>query len=252
MCFKKTFLFLLLTASCGVRAKPKPMHDKNPLHLKTDKISLLVYTRTIADANGNVREDESIVSNIRLNKLLNLELGVRQGERTQKFDSYFHYKVELQTKYFWHTLRFFARLSDNSVNYPSQYDKSNYLGVAEGKLPLSKKLMALADAGYVLTFQQNNLQDKLPICNGNENNYPTYKISLRYFLNKNGFLEAVYGAYDIFNPYSLSSPFVQSSFEYEIGKNCDLYSYFRYQYNKAISNPMNDFLGLGIKIHFKK
>ncbi len=82
---------------------------------ESDKITVLMYVRVIRDAAGNVRMDENIVPNFKLNKWLRLELGVRQGERPQQFGSYNHYKVELQTKMILKTVRLLARLSDNIV-----------------------------------------------------------------------------------------------------------------------------------------
>jgi len=115
--------------------------QKKDSTLRTEKLMLLIYSRIISDANGNVRIDENFVPNIRLNKLLKLELGIRQRERPQRFDSYYHYKVELQTKSFWKTLRFIARLSDNVIKYPTpSYAKSNYLFIAESKFTLSKTI----------------------------------------------------------------------------------------------------------------
>ena len=250
--FKKILLALFLVGGYCASAK-NISHKEDSLKKKTDKVSLLIYSRIISDANGNIRIDENFVPNIRLNHWLKLELGIRQGERPQRFDSYYHYKVELQTKSFWKTFRFLIRLSDNVIKYPSpEYSKSNYLFVGEGKFPLSKSVVALVAGGYVFTFQQNNLIDGLPSFNkGVTNNYPTFKLTMRYLINEKGFVEAVYGAYDVFNPYLLSSPFLQISTEYEIAERCDLYSYFRYQYSNSIGTPLNDFLGIGVKLHLK-
>ncbi len=220
---------------------------------KPDKISLLLYSRIISDSKGNLRIDENIVPNFKLNNWLRLELGLRQGERPQRFDSYYHYKVELQTKSFWKKLRFIARLSDNVIKYPApDYVKSNYLVIAESKWPLSQNFVALAAAGYNFSFQKNFSQETTPLINeGDKNNYPVFKLALRYLLNEKGFIEAVYGSYDVFNPYLLTSPFVQISSEYEIGARSDLYLYYRYQYNNSLDVPLNDFLGIGVKLRLK-
>jgi len=220
---------------------------------KVDKISLLLYSRIISDSKGNIRIDENIVPNFKLNNWLRLELGLRQGERPQRFDSYYHYKVELQTKSFWEILRLIARMSDNVIKYPSpDYVKSNYLLIAESKWPLSKKIVALAAAGYTFSFQKNNSQESAPVINqGDKNNYPVFKFAFRYLLNEKGFIEAVYGSYDVFNPYLLTSPFMQISSEYELGKRFDLYLYYRYQYNNSVDVPLNDFLGIGVKLYLK-
>lgn len=247
--FRAISLTLLITAillvSTSVCAQKKDTVERS------DRLTFLIYARLISDASGNIRIDENFVPNIRLNKWLKLELGIRQGERPQRFDAYYHYKVELQTKSFWKTVRFIARLSDNVIKYPNpDYTKSNYLFIAESKFPLSKSFVALVTGGYVFTFQENNSIDGLPSINsGIENNYPTYKLAVRYLLKDRGFVEAVYGAYDVFNPYLLSSPFLQTTFEYEITERLDLYSYVRYQYSSSIGEPLNDFIGLGVKIH---
>jgi hypothetical protein len=221
--------------------------------VKDDRINFLVYCRIISDSRGNVRVDENVVPNFKLNKWLRFEFGLRQGERSQKFDSYYHYKAEIQTKSFWKTVRFIARLSDNVIKYPSpDYSKSNYLIIAESKWQLSRDFLALVAGGYVFSYQKNNSIDATPLVNqGDKSNYPTFKVALRYLLNEKGYIEAVYGAYDVFNPYLLSSPFLQLSLEYEITEHCDLYSYYRYQYNNSIGAPLNDFLGIGVKLHLK-
>jgi hypothetical protein len=227
--------------------------QKNDSVQRTEKVGLLIYSRIISDNNGNIRIDENFVPNIRLNKLLKLELGIRQGERPQRFDSYYHYKVELQTKSFWKTVRFIARLSDNVIKYPSPiYARSNYLLIAESKFPLSKAFVALVAGGYVFTRQQNNTTDGLPtVSNGDRDNFPTFKLAVRYLFHNHGFVEAVYGAYDVFNPYLLKSPFLQSTFEYELTERTGLYSYYRYQFNNSLAQPLNNFVGLGVKLHFK-
>ncbi len=208
-----------------------------------------MYVRIIRDAAGNVRVDENIVPNFKLNKWLRLELGIRQGERPQQFSSYNHYKVELQTKTILKTVRFLARLSDNIIQYPSpQYVKSNYLFIAEGRRKISNSLTALIAYGYVFTYQQNNINQADPITKGVANNYPTYKIGLRYALRDKRFVEASYGAYDVFNPYLLSSPFTQATFDYEISKRWTFYSYFRYQFYQSLGTPANYFTAFGVKL----
>ncbi|GHN01960.1 hypothetical protein WSM22_34490 [Cytophagales bacterium WSM2-2] len=213
---------------------------------------MLLYTRTISDSHGNVRLDQNIVPNFRLNPWLKLELGLRHGETTKLFDAYFHYKVELQTKFFWKKIRLIARLSDNVVKYTSPgYKKSNYLWIAESRVPLSKSFMLLAAGGYVFSYQHDNVFDGYPSVNsGTPNNYPTYKLTVRYTFNQKGYAEITYGAYDVFNPYLLTSPFTQAAFEYDFSEKYTLYSYFRYQYDHQIDAPLNDFLGLGVRIHF--
>ena len=117
-----------------------------------DRISLLAYVRVIRNDNGTFRIDENIVPNFRLNKLLRLELGLRQGETSGGVGAYNHYKVELQTKYFQKRLRLIVRMSDRIVRLPSPYSNSNYLIVAESRFPVGKSFVLLAALGYVYTF----------------------------------------------------------------------------------------------------
>lgn len=240
------FLFLL-GLSFSLNAQQSDSVGKS----KTEKIFLLVYARVITDANGNWRTDQNIVSNFRLNRWLKLELGVRHGETTNQFGAYYHYKIELQTRSFWEKVRFVARLSDNVVDYTNpDYRRSNYLLIAESKLPLSKSWIILAAYGYVYSSTQNNSQEGLPnIDQGKGNNYPTYKAGLRYLIKEKGNLDFVVGSYDVFNPYLLVSPFTQVSFDYEITKRTALYSYFRYQFDHKIDVPLNYFLGVGVRVH---
>ena len=213
-----------------------------------DGTTLLMYVRVIRDAAGNIRMDENIVPNFKLNKWLRLEVGLRQGERPQQLGSYNHYKVELQTKSILKTVRFLARLSDNVIQYPQpRYVKSNYLFIAEGRQKISHYFTALISYGYVFTYQQNNINQAEPVTKGVANNYPTYKIGLRYALKDKGFLEASYGAYDVFNPYLLSTPFTQATFDYEINKRWTFYSYFRYQFYQSLDTPLNYFTTIGAK-----
>jgi len=249
------FLYLLLvtiiTASSvnGNAQKLDSVKIDKEKTKESDKITVLMYVRVIRDANGNIRMDENIAPNFRLNKWLRLEFGIRQGERPQQFGSYNHYKVELQTKSILKAVRFLARLSDNIIEYPvPQYVKSNYLFIAEGKHRISHSFTALVSYGYVFTFQQNNINQAEPVTKGVANNYPTYKIGLRYALKDKGFLEASYGAYDVFNPYLLSSPFTQATFDYEINKRWAFYSYFRYQFYQSLDTPLNYFTAFGAKL----
>ena len=89
------------------------------------------------------------------------------------------------------------------------------------------------------------------MASGASDHFPTYKLSLRYDLNGKGYVEAVYGAYDVFNPYPVSAPFMQASFDHRLSDKCTLYSYFRYQFNQHPDTALNEFLGLGVKIRIK-
>jgi hypothetical protein len=214
-------------------------------------VNLLVYSRIIRNTDGSVRVDENIVPNFRINPWLRMEVGLRHGETSGKFNAYNHYKVELQTKSFFRTVRFVARLSDRIVRYTAPvYSNTNYLFIAESKYPVAHSLVALAAVGYVWTSQRNNSLEGLPASSGSKDHFPTYRFGVRYLLEKNGFVEADFGAYDVFNPYPLSSPFTQVAFDHRLSHLCTLYSYFRYQYDKHLNQPLNDFLGLGVIMHF--
>ena len=205
------------------------------------------------DPSGNVRYDQNIVPNVKLNKWLRLELGFRQGERPQHFASYNHYKVELQTKYFSKRVRFLARLSDNIIQYPSPvFSKSNYLFIAEGKQSISPAFQLFLSYGYVFSYQRDAILDAWPSTSGTTTTNSTYKLALRYSINDKGFAELVYGAYDVFNAYLLSTPFTQVSFDHELSDRLSFYSYFRYQFNNKFDIPQNNFLGLGVRLFFLK
>jgi hypothetical protein len=248
------FLLALCLWAPGIAQENDSLQSKkHEGRSKADALNVLLYSRFIADASGNLRVDENIVANFKLTSWMRIEAGFRQGERPQQFDSYYHYKIELQTKSFWKSVRFIARLSENVIKYPPPvYTKSNYLFIAEGKYPLSGHFTAMAALGYVFTYQVDGSQDARPSTQGTQNFYPTFKFALRYAFRDRGFVEAVYGAYDVFNPYLLSSPFAQVAADYEISKRVTLYTYFRYQFNNEFTVPLNEFLGLGVRLHFIK
>jgi hypothetical protein len=207
----------------------------------------LLYTRTVRDSQGNFRFDQNIVPNIKLNNVLRLELGIRHGETTGAFDAYYHYKIELQSKYFWSKIRFLTRLSDNIVKAPAIYSKSNYIAIAESRFPFGK-FTALVGAGGVASFQRSGVKDAAPSFNGARRIFPTYRVTLRYHIKKEWHVGVVYGAYDTFNPYYPESPFLQVDSEYELTHRVTLYGYFRYQYDHHVDAELNDFLGLGIRL----
>jgi hypothetical protein len=234
--------------------------DKNGLYSDTlndlkrnhhsSKVSLLTYVRVISDSKGSIRTDENIVTNFKLLNWLKFELGFRYGERPEKFNSYYHYKVELQTKSFWKTTRFIARVSDNVISFPNPaYKKTNELFAIETKFPLSHSFQGILAGGYLFSSQQNIDIDALPTSKGVQANYPIFKLALRYLLKNKGFVELVYGSYDVFNPYELNRPFTQISWEYEFNHSCALYSYARYQYDYNAFKSYNYFLGLGLMFH---
>jgi hypothetical protein len=207
----------------------------------------LFYTRTVRDVHGNLRFDQNVVPTITLNKLLRLELGLRHGETTHVFDAYYHYKVELQSRYFWRTVRIVTRLSDNIIKSPDIFSKSNYLAIAETRVRLSSRFVGLFGVGGVVSFQRDGIKDAVPSLHGGKKVYPTYRASLRYLLTNDWFVSGVIGAYDTFNPYLPESPFLQIDTEYDLSNKIALYAYFRYQYERHIDVGLNDFLGLGIR-----
>jgi hypothetical protein len=217
------------------------------------KLTVLTYARIISDAKGLMRADENIVPKFRLLNWLKLETGFRYGERPQNLNSYYHYKLELQTKYFLKTIRFIGRISDNVINYPDpSYRKTNELFAFETKFKLSRLFQGLAAGGYVFSTRQNNSLMAEPTFQGTQANYPIFKLSVRYLTGSKGFFELVYGSYDVFNPYEINRPFTQITWEREFMKIYSFYSYARYQYDYNILKPYNYFLGVGVMIHLFK
>lgn len=181
---------------------------------------------------------------------MRVEAGFRQGERPGRWDSYYHYKLELQSKWFWQKMRLIARVSDNVINYPSPpFRKTNELFVFEGRFPLGAGFRLLAGAGYVWSAQQKYRPDALPTSAGQLSNSFIFRTALRYYVNKKNFLEAVYGSYDVFNPYALNQPFLQISGDNELSSLCTFAWYLRYQYSNRVTTPFNYFLGLGLRLH---
>ncbi len=217
-----------------------------------DKLTLSVYERVISDAKGNVRYDENIVSNLKLNQWLRGEAGFRWGHRPQKFDSYYHYKLELQTKSFWNTVRVFARLSNDINQSAPLYVRNYYLAVAEVRRPLSKSFSFLAAWGHVLATQRNNSLDGTPSFSGTRTNYIAYKIGVRYSLKQKGFVEAMCGNYDVFNPYVPANSFLQAHFEYKLSIRTSFTSNLRYQFDKSIDKPFSYFFIAGVRLRFTR
>ncbi|MGC4021684.1 MAG: hypothetical protein QM734_06950 [Cyclobacteriaceae bacterium] len=114
----KGLLVVLLILPLVALAQNTDEPEKGTKRKTSDAFSLLLYTRTISDANGNFRFDQNFVPNFRVTKWLRVELGFRQGERTNQIGAYNHYKVELQSKsFFQRRVRLIARMSDNIVRY---------------------------------------------------------------------------------------------------------------------------------------
>lgn len=222
--------------------------DTTHRNVNGEKITLLTYVRVISSAKGQYRFDQNIVPNIRLNKWLRLEAGIRFGERPGRFNAYYHYKLELQTRRFWNTVRVLARISDNVIRYPSpSYRKTNELFAVEGRIKALPSLQLLGGGGYLFSAQQNHNTEALPTRQGDHNDYFIFKLSARYLLDK-GFLETTFGSYDTFNPYEPDKPFFQESFEYDMPRHCTAYSYFRYQYDGDVLTPNNYFLCIGVRV----
>jgi hypothetical protein len=217
-----------------------------------DKITLSLYERVISDPKGNMRYDENIVSNFRLNSWLHSEVGFRLGHRPQKFDSYYHYKLELQTKSFGKTVRFFVRLSNDINQSAPVYARSYYIAVAEVRRPISKSFSFLAAWGHVLAAQRDNSLEGIPSISGTQTNYTAYKVGLRYSLREKGFVELMCGNYDVFNPYQPSNSFLQTHFEYDLSRQISFTSNLRYQFDNSLDRPLSNFLIAGVRIHFVK
>jgi len=220
---------------------------------KPDKFSFLTYVRVISDANKNVRTDQNFIGNLKLCKWLRLEAGFRKGERPSHSNSYYHYKVELQSNYFRNTIRAVVRISDNIINFPiPSYRKTNKLIAFEAKYMVSRFFQLRGGLGYLFSSRQDYVTDVKPTFKGVQSNYPIFKVALRYRTTKKGDLEIAYGSYDVFNPYYYSSPFFQLSYDRELSELCSLYSYFRYQYNNNVLVAGNYFFCLGIQFHLVK
>lgn len=218
---------------------------KNNLSEQGPKIKVAIYERVISSSTGNWRSDQNFVVNYRLINWLRLEAGVRFGERPKYLHSYYHYKIELQSKWFCETFRVIARMSDDVVELPSpNFEKTNELFIAEAKHPISKHFQIMAGAGYLFSSQLIHESDVLPTNMGIKNKYPIYKLALKYFFTKTE-LELAYGSYDVFNPYLYNQPFIQIFANYTLSKLFSLQSYFRYQYNRSILKPNNYFLSAG-------
>jgi hypothetical protein len=249
----KILISIVLFGFSGMAQNPKDTAHTEKEQSKPGLVHLTTYMRIISSSNGSFRTDENVVTNFRLGNLLRVEAGIRFGQRPGHLDSYYHYKLELQTKLFWKVVRLVARISDNVINYPSPvYRKTNELFAIETKFPLSHSLQVLACGGFLFSSQQNSVTDALPTSSGTQSNYPVFKLSLRYLVKNKGFLEAVYGSYDVFNPYGINSPFAQIGGDCELTDKCSLMGYFRYQYNYNVFTPNNYFLGLGLVFHLVK
>ncbi len=250
----KYFLPVLIVIAHAVHAQKTDslIKENAPSKKREDKITVTLYERYITDAKGNVRYDENIVSNFKVNRWLRTEVGIRFGHRPQKFDSYYHYKLELQTKSFWNTVRVFARVSNDINQSAPAYSRSYYIGVAEVRRPLSKSFAFLAAWGHVLATQRNNSLDGTPSFSGTQTNYNAYKIGFRYLLNSEGYTELTCGNYDVFNPYTPANSFLQIHFEYDISRRISFTSNYRYQFDKTVNRPLINFLIACVRIHFAK
>lgn len=240
-------LILFLLAMPALAQNNKPASELQE-EKHNEAMTILFYTRTISDASGNVRFDQNIVPNFKVARWLRMEVGLRHGERSGNIGAYDHYKVELQTKSFFDRTRLVLRMSDNVVRYGSPFfSRTNYLALAETKIPLTKKWEAVANVGYVTSYQKNDVSEVTPESTGSSDAHGIYKFGVKYKIH-HGFFEGVWGSYDVFNPYALTQPFCQVAFDYELWKRGTLASYYRYQYNRTFDTPMNNFLGLGIRV----
>lgn len=245
------FLFLLIISQHLLAQQADSFKRLNEAPAKKeDKLLLSLYERVIWDARGNVRYDENVVANVRLNHWLRTEGGFRLGHRPQKFDSYYHYKLELQTKSFWKTAKFFVRLSNDINQSVPQYARSYYIAVAELRRPVSKSFSMLAAFGHVIATQRDNSLEGAPSFSGTQTDYNAYKVGLRYALRDKGFLEAMCGNYDIFNPYQPSNSFLQTHFEYEISSRVLFTNNLRYQFDSRLDQPLGYFIIAGVRLRY--
>ncbi|MEP6736102.1 MAG: hypothetical protein ABJA70_11320 [Chryseolinea sp.] len=208
---------------------------------------MLAYVRAISDVKGNWRVDQNLVANFRINKLLRIEGGLRYGERPHHFNSYYHYKLELQTKWFYNIFRIIGRISDNVILYPDPYRKTNEIIAAESRYKLSESFTLLASCGYVFSATEMENTEAWPTLNGRIKNYAVWKTGLRYRHDRID-LETTYGSYDTFNPYEPDQPFLQETGFFEITENYSIYGNFRYQFNKNPGTPLNYFFGAGVRL----
>ena len=229
------FVFLLISiaglitthAQTSRADSTKKANDK-----KKDAFSILVYTRTISNSKGDFRFDQNVAPNFKILKWLRMEVGIRHGEAAGNLDAYSHYKVEFQTKSFFNRTRLIMRLSDNIESYGvSNFSRTNYLGLAETKIPVSQRWEAIANIGYVVIYKQNHVNEDAPLFFGDSGQHGIYKFGIKYKMKK-GALEAALGTYDVFNPYQLNQPFYQVGLDYDLWERGKLYSYYRYQYNQ--------------------
>lgn len=215
-------------------------------------LRLSLYTRAIFDVQGRRRVDENVLANFRTGRWLRVEAGFRQGERPGVADAYYHYKLELQSIYFWNFVRAFVRVSDNVINAPApSYRKTNRLIVVDGKYAFTSWLRLNLGVGYLFSSRQDYIPDARPTLRGKQVNSPIFRAGLRYTFRK-GSVEAVYGTYDVFNPYPVDQPFMQVVGELKLNNSCSLISYLRYQYDKALLTPANYFLCVGLQFYFPK
>ncbi|HVD99835.1 MAG TPA: hypothetical protein VNB90_16620 [Cytophagaceae bacterium] len=209
--------------------------------------TVTMYTRAIRDTKGNRRIDESFVGDFRVLNWLKLQAGIRFGEEPQHLDAYYHYKLELSSKFFYNRIRGIVRISDNVINYfPSAYRKTNELVIAEFRQPFSRALQIRVAFGYLFSWRSPT-PEALPVNTGMNVNYPVFRISMMYTTKTKTSYELVYGSYDVFNPYDYKQPFMQASVEQELSKRTAIFSYFRYQYDLDVFRPLNYFLCFGVE-----
>ncbi len=249
-------LFFITKSSSQTKDSIKTNAIKNILlKIKYDTpISFRLYSRYIGGQQNNSRIDETFLSTISLSRLLTLQVGYRYGQNQGlNHGPYSHYKLELQSKEFWHKVRFLGRMSQGISKGSIQNSSvSNYLAIAEGSQKISKDFTALFAYGYSFTVQSNNNLDALPLSKGKVSNYPVFKVGLRYHFLNRGIVDLLYGSYSSFNPYSLNAPFTQVTFEYQLSKRFSFYSYYRRQYLNTFSNAYNQFYTAGFRFHFGK
>ncbi|MBS1651812.1 MAG: hypothetical protein JSU07_07375 [Bacteroidetes bacterium] len=217
---------------------------------KNASLVFIIYNRliNIKGENGTWRNDQNVVANFKTTRFLRTELGLRTGQRPEDINSYFQYKIEVQSIKFLNHFKVFARMSQNLQYFPSpQFYRTNYMVVLNSKWNLSKHIILSLAFGQLVNYKTENSLDMLPNSSGKFNYFPIYKASLAYKIKKS-LIECVYGNYDVFNPYRINQAFFQIDGDYEPNEVWTIFSYLRYQYNNSIENPLNAFFAIGIKL----
>ena len=242
----KIIIFICFISAFSFCQENKKNEQNNQTHFR-----ITTYVRSISNKNIN-RFDENLLTNYTLKNGVKIELGFRFGNTSKNSpnNNYYNYKFEVQTKEFFNKIKFIARISNNLnfYTYPS-LKLTNYMFISEYK-KIKNSFQYTIGLGYLISFEQSNTINFKPSVLGTINQYPIFKISTRYAPSVNDFFELAFGSYDIFNPYEINKPFLQTNYERKKNKYIHFFSYFRYQYVNVITRPNNYFVGLGVNFKF--